>query len=331
MLKFSVIIPCFNCEGTLAGAVESVRASGLADFEIVLVNDGSTDGTAELCDKLCEKYAEARRVHQSNAGVSAARNRGLDEARGEYILFFDADDAVDDGALKRAASIIDEEEPDMLIFGMLFEYYRRGKCYRKDAMVYPRRGSMAPDEINRDFRELYNRNALTSSCNKIYKKAALDRSGARFRENMPVLEDFMFVLEALPGCAKAYSLPEAVYRYRQTEDGENADKRLRCIDDLAEYIRPVGEKLRELGVARPDELEKSVYKTLLTQRLCRASIREIGRIIETHESGRYAELPVGGSAMGIYLKSRGTRLRHRVAVAVKSSWLYMLKNGGEPL
>ena len=98
-MKFSVIIPAYNCAGTLRETVGSIRASGLTDYELLLIDDGSTDGTAGLCDALCRQYPELRCIHQANAGVSAARNRGIRAAQGEYIWFVDSDDTVDHGAL----------------------------------------------------------------------------------------------------------------------------------------------------------------------------------------------------------------------------------------
>ncbi len=91
-MRFSVVIPAYNCAGTLEGTVDSIRASGLTDLEIILIDDGSTDGTAEVCDGLVGRFPEVRCVHQSNEGVSAARNRGIDESEGEYIWFVDSDD-----------------------------------------------------------------------------------------------------------------------------------------------------------------------------------------------------------------------------------------------
>ena len=75
-MNFSVIVPCYNCVRTLENTVNSIRASGLSNYELLLIDDGSTDGTGALCDVLCEKYPELRCIHQPNAGVSAARNRG---------------------------------------------------------------------------------------------------------------------------------------------------------------------------------------------------------------------------------------------------------------
>ncbi len=82
-MKCSVIIPCFNTESALEVTVDSLRNSGLTDYEIILVDDGSSDSTPVLCDQLAEAYPTIRCVHQPNGGVSSARNRGIAEARGD--------------------------------------------------------------------------------------------------------------------------------------------------------------------------------------------------------------------------------------------------------
>lgn len=320
-MLFSVIIPCYNCAATLEATVDSVRASGLTDHEILLIDDGSTDGTAAICDRLSVKYAEIRCVHQPNAGVSAARNRGIDEARGDYIWFVDADDTVDEGAMASAARMAEEQRPDMLLFGMSFDYYHKGKLYRRDRLVPPCEGLISQKELLEGFRAFYDCNALTPVWNKLYRCNLLMASGARFHTDMHLMEDFLFVLEALPRCERISCLPEAIYRYRQGEDERGAYRRLRRIDDLAAYMRPFEAAMDRLGVPGAEKLMTDFYRMLLGQRLYYAPLWELREVLTVHEQGRYAPC-LRGSALRIYLKNTGSRLRHRVAVAVKSAGWY---------
>ena len=92
---FSVIIPIYNVEEYLAKCIDSVLAQEYESYEILLIDDGSTDGTAELCDALAIEDPRICVIHQNNHGISASRNTGLNHAKGKYIAFFDADDLID--------------------------------------------------------------------------------------------------------------------------------------------------------------------------------------------------------------------------------------------
>lgn len=316
---FSVVIPCYNCVKTLEATVNSIRACGLTDYEILLIDDGSTDGTTELCDTLCVRYPELRCVHQKNAGVSAARNRGIDEARGEYLWFVDADDTVDVGALSDAADTIDRQQPDMLLFGISFDYYHHGKLYRRDKLVPPCAGNLTLEQLKKQFQEFYECNALTTACNKFMRRDILMQSGVRFREDMILMEDFLFVLELLPYCKDIYSLPEAIYRYRQAEDEKGAYRRLQRIPDLAGYMQPFEAGLDTLGISAQEA--GTLYEMLLRQKLYYAPLRQIREILAEHKQSKYASLEMG-RPLGIYFRNRKMQLRHRIAVAAKSSCLY---------
>ena len=318
-MTFSVIIPCYNCVKTLEATVNSIRACGLTDYEILLIDDGSTDGTTELCDTLCVRYPELRCIHQENAGVSAARNRGIDEARGEYLWFVDADDTVDVGALSDAADTIDRQQPDMLLFGISFDYYHHGKLYRRDKLVPPCAGNLTLEQLKKQFQEFYECNALTTACNKFMRRDILMQSGVRFREDMILMEDFLFVLELLPYCQNIYSLPEAIYRYRQAEDEKGAYRRLQRIPDLAGYMKPFEAGLDTLGISAQEA--GTLYEMLLRQKLYYAPLRQVRKILAEHNRSKYASLEMG-RPLGIYFRNRKMQLRHRIAVAAKSSCLY---------
>lgn len=321
-MRFSVIIPCYNCEKTLEETVESVRASGLYDFEIILIDDGSTDGTAALCDRLCEKHGEIRRLHQQNAGVSAARNRGIEEARGDYIWFVDSDDTVDAGAMAPAVSAAIEQQPDMLIFGMSFDYYHKGKMYRRETLLPPCNGGLSTDDLKENLRAFFDCNALTAVWNKFYLRSKLIGSGIHFREDMHLMEDFLFVLDALPCCKNIYCSKESVYRYRQSEDEKNAYRRLLRIYDLAEYIRPFEQSIERLGVPDGNKIIDDLYVMLLKQKMQYSKLDDIRKTVDVHNNGIRAGMNLKLDPMKIYIYNRKTLLRHRFAVKVKSTALY---------
>ena len=113
---FSVIIPVYNAEKYLAQCVDSLLDQDFSDFELLLVDDGSPDGSGVLCDEYAAKDERVQVIHQANAGPTPARRRGLERARGEYICFVDADDWVKPAYFRTIKSYIDRYDPDMVLF-----------------------------------------------------------------------------------------------------------------------------------------------------------------------------------------------------------------------
>ena len=95
----SIIVPVYNVEEYLEECIESIRQQTFTDFEVILVNDGSTDYSKEICEEYCRKDSRFRLMNQANQGQSIARNRGVKESLGEYIMFVDSDDVVSLGLL----------------------------------------------------------------------------------------------------------------------------------------------------------------------------------------------------------------------------------------
>ena len=116
MPLFSIIIPAYNAERYLPSALDSVLAQKASSYEVVLVDDGSTDATAEICDGYADRYDSIRAIHIENSGASRARNMGLHDARGDYVLFMDADDLWKPELLAEVSQLA-ADEPDMILFG----------------------------------------------------------------------------------------------------------------------------------------------------------------------------------------------------------------------
>ncbi len=116
-VSLSIIIPVYNVERYLPVCLESIVQQHLADYEVIMVDDGSTDGSGAICDEFAERYPEFRVIHKENGGVSAARNRGIEEAKGEYILFLDSDDFLVPDAIKPLLELAGDNKLDVLGFG----------------------------------------------------------------------------------------------------------------------------------------------------------------------------------------------------------------------
>ena len=114
----SVIVPVYNVEAYLARCVASLRGQTYPDLEIILVDDGSADGSGLLCDSFAREDPRIRVIHQPNAGVSAARNAGLEAASGSYVCFVDGDDGAEETMAAEAAAAMEAGGGDLCAWGM---------------------------------------------------------------------------------------------------------------------------------------------------------------------------------------------------------------------
>lgn len=333
-IVIDIIIPAYNCEKTLGCTVESLIKSGLKDYKITVIDDGSTDSTSLVGKKLSEKYGNVSYLYKENGGVSSARNLGIAETDGEYILFFDSDDTVDEKSFSEIENLLATHSPDMLIFGMMFDYYKKGKCYRSDSLVYEKEGLFSQKEIVNDLTALYDANGVMSSCNKFIKRRLICDNAIKYNENLIILEDLMFSLQLLEKSEKIYCLKKPVYRYRQSESETNAFKRLEKIVDLPKYCTSIKNQLEKISYAEGKALSVRMYFMLLYQKLYFSDIPSIKKENELFLKSDYADESVREflgetekglfdnlkkrDAKSIYLKNKKTQLRHKVAVKVKS-------------
>ena len=332
-MLISVVIPAYNCINSLEATLNSILHSGLSDFEILLIDDGSTDGSRELCDGLAGRHGCVRCVHQENGGVSNARNRGIGEALGTYILFFDADDTVDPGALAPCQKILTEQNPDMLIFGMSFDYYLRGNLYRRDELVAPLSGLLPRAEWIGEMKALYECNALSPVWNKLIRRELLEGNQILFPGGMIQMEDFLFSVRCLRYCENVYLLPKAIYRYRQPEDENNTYRRLCRIPSLSGYMKPFEAELS--AVSGGQDIAASIYTSFFYEMIRFGDISLIRRTAKDLLEGKYAAHIAAADPKlfrwlteekyrPVLLRARTQRLRHWLAVRVK-----YLRNGGK--
>lgn len=118
---FSVIVPVYNAGPYLGPCVRSLLGQTRPELEVILVDDGSTDGSAALCDRYAAEDSRVRVIHQANAGPGAARNRGLEAAAGDYLTFLDSDDFLDPETYAACAALLDRYDPDLVQWDVCFE------------------------------------------------------------------------------------------------------------------------------------------------------------------------------------------------------------------
>ena len=192
-LLISVIVPVYNGEHYLEKCIESIENQTYEDIQVIIVNDGSTDGTGKVCVKLREKYANIRVINMEDEGVSAARNAGLDAAEGTFVTFVDADDRLRprtleilyDGIVKTGCDICGcgfltfTKETEWL--GLLLEKYRieEPKTYKPETYME----EQLLQGNSRCWSKLYRRNAIGK---------------LRFRKGLTIGEDMLFLMQLMP-------------------------------------------------------------------------------------------------------------------------------------
>ncbi len=196
-MQLSIIIPAYNCADTLEKAVAS--AVFFSDSEIIIIDDGSTDSTPKLIEKLKIKYPTVRSFRQENAGPAKARNKGIDMADGEYVMFLDSDDTFEKCAY---AKIITElnKDTDLLIFG--FKQCFMGRANDK---IYSLSSPFTIDEY-------YKNNLLNQVWNKVYRREFLNKNNIRFSD-FRYGEDRIFNAEVLNCKPNVKAITDVLYNY----------------------------------------------------------------------------------------------------------------------
>jgi glycosyltransferase involved in cell wall biosynthesis len=114
-MKFSIIVPVFNVKEYLGRCLDSLISQNFKDFEIVIVNDGSTDGSDKICNSYLKKYVNIKLINQTNSGLSSARNAGIKNSNGDYILFVDSDDYIESDTLSTLSKYLIDNKFDVIV------------------------------------------------------------------------------------------------------------------------------------------------------------------------------------------------------------------------
>lgn len=160
----SVIVPVYNVEKYLKRCLESILVQSWNDYEIILVDDGSTDSSAQICDLYAEKYEMIRVIHKENKGLSDTRNRGIEKASGEYVYFPDSDDWLEPNTFSELSDVIEELTYDIISFNREFVTSEEDKLISAKSRIQKLSGKQALLEM------LKQRDVTGFANDKIYRK-----------------------------------------------------------------------------------------------------------------------------------------------------------------
>ena len=229
MPKLSVIVPVYRVEEYLSACVDSILSQTLRDLELILIDDGSPDHCGDICDAYAQRDARVRVIHQSNQGVSAARNAGLRVSAGEYIGFVDPDDWV-------APKLFDvlyhaARDTEIAICGFTF-------CKQDGSVEYVQAvpaGVFSQEEMILSIYGMPNR-FHGSMCNKLFSRRVLD--GLHFDETIAIGEDWLLLYECYCRCRQATAVPECFYFVRSRSGSATRKKSAELYENkLKAYLR----------------------------------------------------------------------------------------------
>lgn len=222
----SIIVPVYNAEKYLNRCIDSILSQTMTDFELLLIDDGSKDNSGRICDEYAEKDARVRVFHKPNGGVSSARNLGLDNAKGKWITFVDADDRCSCNYLEHLLSKVDDTD-------LIISYAVICDSTGEKAEVYPEYRVNATN-----FERLFVDSDMhwhTSPWAKLYRASIIYENSLRFNEMMHIGEDADFLFSFMLITDKIYVSSDTDYYYTCDVSG-SLTKRINTIDsELASY------------------------------------------------------------------------------------------------
>lgn len=284
-MRYSVIIPVYNAEKTLDRCLSSLCAQDYPDAELLLIDDGSTDSSAAICRTWAGYDLRVRFLQKGNGGVSSARNLGLDQARGEYVLFVDSDDYVQPGYFSR----LDAMDPDGRYDYLLFPYYRFDGL-RETKRELPVFASRDPARVEPMLAHAYGRKWINAPWNKRYRRCILEENDIRFHTDLPIAEDTLFNLHYLLRCRSLCIGADALYTVSLENPGSLSRKPLANRRELlaladreaaqAIAAAPISPRLRRELTQTRNFLElSSIYSEAKQLHLARLPLPERWRIL----------------------------------------------------
>lgn len=220
--QVSVIMPAYNVDRYVRRAVQSLQNQSLSDFELLVVDDGSTDRTGQILDVLAERDIRITVYHTPNGGAPAARNYALDRARGKYVMFMDADDWTEPNTLRDMVALADANRLELAIAAFYIDtYYGKDNEHYTEVKGCPSAIYPTQQEFRAAAWQLFDKNLLYSPWNKLFLRERIERLNLRFRPTF--WDDFPYVLDFIRDVERVGVTETPYYHFiRQRSESETA-------------------------------------------------------------------------------------------------------------
>jgi len=312
----SIIIPVYNVEKYLDDCLKSIINQTYKNLEIILIDDGSTDSCAEICDKWKNQDSRIEVIHKQNGGLSSARNSGLDISQGKYIMFVDSDDIIAKDMVETLRNPLESDpEIDLSVCGI--ETFIDGDISHQRSLMRIAKGKYSNNEY---MSLILSKKVDNAAWNKMYRSEML--ANLRFIEGI-INEDFPFISELLSKCKKIEYLSEPLYFYRLrknsiTRGGINK----KCWDYVSNAIN-----FKTYLAKKFDDLDKEIVNSYIYAEM----IGQLSTIIkyngenefksEYSESKSYVK-----SNMQAIIASKNLNIKSKIKAVISIYWPSLLKH-----
>tara|TARA_B100000787_G_scaffold169992_1_gene163320 strand:- start:4383 stop:5375 length:993 start_codon:yes stop_codon:yes gene_type:complete len=218
--KISCIVPVYNASKHLNQCIDSILSQTYSNFELLLINDGSTDNSGEICDLKASSDERIQVYHNKNKGVSSARNTGIKESNGEYICFIDSDDWINQNTFLEISKSLVKNNTDFVIWGMKLRYAN----YAKELNVPNCNYYSKLDDIRLLLVKIDLAGLLESPCNKLYNNIIIKKNNLFFDEEVSYLEDMKFNCNYIQKINSICSINTPFYNYRKEINSSSLSK-----------------------------------------------------------------------------------------------------------
>ncbi|WFE83089.1 glycosyltransferase family 2 protein [Parabacteroides chongii] len=278
----SIIVPVYNVEKVLPVCLESILRQSFQDFELLLVDDGSSDKSGAICDDYQQKDDRIHVFHQVNGGVSSARNRGLREAKGEYLLFIDSDDWIQDDFFLLIQSYLGKFD---IIFLGLDDVTFGGHSIQK--RIPPFKISDNDNEtLSEILYALFKIDLLGYMCSLVVRRNIVVEHSLKFNERFSLHEDSLFYFDCCMYASSFVSLAHASYKYVHYENEKRKTLSNKIPANYKEILQLRQEKMEELlsSIEMPKD-KRHFIEGRLMYHFCRVSLdiamSQKGRVIKS--------------------------------------------------